>query len=177
GYLAVLVNALPEAPILLVTTQRPGYRAPWSDRSYVAELKLQRLGRADARRVFDAALERAPQGLLLADATADAILARADGNPFFIEELAQAIGSAPTSATVPVPESIESVLLARIDLLPEEPKSLLQAASVLGRDVPLPLLEAVAPNILPLKEHLRDPHRLEHPHNRPTAPQHRYPSN
>src|SRR5262245_4750996 len=110
GYLAVLVNALPEAPILLVTTHRPGYRAPWNDRSYAAELKLQRLGRAQARRVLDAALERAPQARPLADAAADAILARADGNPFFIEELAQALGSSPTSATVPVPESVESVL-------------------------------------------------------------------
>ena len=165
GYLAVLVNALPEAPILLITTHRPGYRAPWNDRSYAAELKLQRLGRAQARRVLDAALERAPQARPLADAAADAILARAEGNPFFIEELAQAIGSSPTSATVPVPESIESVLLARIDLLPEEPKSLLQAASVLGRDVPLSLLEAVTPHTS-LQEHLRDLQRLEYLHER-----------
>jgi tetratricopeptide (TPR) repeat protein len=170
GYLAVLVNALPEAPILLVTTQRPGYRAPWTDRSYVTELKLQPLGRRDARSVLDAALHREPHTLPLPDATAEAILARADGNPFFIEELAQAIGSAATSVTVPVPESIESVLLARIDLLPEEPKSLLQAASVLGRDVPLPLLEALTPNIS-LKELLRDLQRLEYLHERSVGAQ------
>src|SRR5262245_52424348 len=139
GYLAVLVNALPEARILLVTTQRPGYRAPWSDRSYVSELKLQSLGRADSRRVLDAALDREPQAQPIAAAMADAILARADGNPFFIEELARAVGSTPASSTALVPESVEAVLLARIDLLPEEPKRLLQAASLLGRDVPVPL--------------------------------------
>src|SRR5262249_7584102 len=165
GSLAVLVNALPEAPILLVTTHRPGYRVPWNDRSYAAELKLQRLGRAKARRVLDAALERAPQARPLADAAADAILARADGNPFFIEELAQAIGSSPPSATAPAPESLQSVLPRPICLLPQEPKSLLQAASVLGRDVPLPLLEAVTPHTS-LQEHLRDLQRLEYIHER-----------
>jgi len=166
GFLAVLVNALPEAPILLVTTQRPGYRTPWSDRSYVSELKLQPLGRADARRVLDAALDREQQARPIATAMADAILARADGNPFFIEELARAVGSTPASSTAFVPESVEAVLLARIDRLPEEPKRLLQAASVLGRDVPVPLLEVIAPPSPALKDHLRVLQRLEYLHER-----------
>jgi DNA-binding NtrC family response regulator/tetratricopeptide (TPR) repeat protein len=166
GYLAVLVNALPEAPILLVTTQRPGYRAPWSDRSYVTELKLQPLRRAEARRVLEAALDREPHALPLADARAEAILTRADGNPFFIEELARAVGSTSAPPSAPVPESVEAVLIARIDLLPEEPKSLLQAASVLGRDVPVSLLEAIVPPVPAFKEHLRELHRLEYLHER-----------
>src|SRR5215470_6901279 len=166
GYLAVLVNALPEARILLVTTQRPGYRAPWSDCSYATELKLQPLGRADAGCVLDAALDREPQARPIAAATADAILARADGNPFFIEELARVVGSTSVSPTAPVPESVEAVLLTRIDFLPEEPKSVLQAASVLGRDVPIPLLEAIVPRAPAFKEHLRELHRLEFLHER-----------
>src|SRR5262249_55724215 len=173
GYLAVLVKALPEAPILLVTTQRRGSRAPWNDRSYAAELKLQRLGGAQARRVLDAALERAPQARPLADAAADAILARADGNPFFIEELAQSIGSSPPSATGPVPASIESVLLPPIAPPPRGPQSLLQAAPVLGRGVPPPLLEAVTPNTS-LQEHLRDLQRLEYLHERSDGAQQLY---
>src|SRR5262249_10358268 len=170
GYLAVLVNALPEAPILLVTTQRPGYRAPWSDRSYVSELKLQPLGRADARRVLDAALDREPQPVPLAAPTVEAILARADGNPFFIEELARVVGSTSASRSAAVPESVEAVLLARIDLLPEEPKGLLQAASVLGRDVSVPLLEAIVP-LATLREDLRELQRLEYLHERSAGSQ------
>src|SRR5262250_3328707 len=166
GYLAVLVNALPEARILLVSTQRPGCRAPWTDRSYATELKLQPLGRADAGCVLAAALDREPQARPIAAATADAILARADGNPFFIEELARAVGSTSASPTEPVPESVEAVLLTRIDFLPEEPKSVLQAASVLGRDVPIPLLEAIVPRAPAFKEHLRELHRLEFLHER-----------
>jgi len=171
GYLAVLVNALPEAPILLVTTQRPGYRAPWSDRSYVSELKLQPLGRADARRVLDAALDREPHAVPLAAPTVDTILARADGNPFFIEELARAVGSTSASRSAAVPESVEAVLLARIDLLPEESKGLLQAASVLGRDVPVFLLEAIVPSGPALRQHLRELQRLEYLHERSAGSQ------
>src|SRR5262245_48008868 len=171
GYLAVLVNALPEARILLVTTQRPGYRAPWSDRSYVSELKLQSLGRADARRVLDAALDREPQPVPLAAPTVEAILARADGNPFFIEELARVVGSTSASRSAAVPESVEAVLLARIDLLPEEPKGLLQAASVLGRDVSVPLLEAIVPPAPTIRERLRDLQRLEYLHERSAGSQ------
>jgi len=166
GYLAVLVNVLLEARILLITTQRPGYRAPWTDRSYATELKLQPLGRADARCVLDAALDREPQARPIAAATADAILARADGNPFFIEELACAVGSTSVSPTEPVPESVEAVLLTRIHLLPEEPKTVLQAASVLGRDVPIPLLEAIVHRAPAFKEHLGELHRLEFLHER-----------
>src|SRR5262249_4699538 len=105
GYLAVLVNALPEAPILLVTTQRPGYRAPWSDRSYVSDLRLRPLAGAAPRRVLDAALDREPQPVPLAAPTVEAILARADGNPFFIEELARVVGSTSASRSAAVPES------------------------------------------------------------------------
>ena len=91
-YMVGLVDALVEAPIFLVTTYRTGYRPPWRDRSYVTDLRLQPLARADARHVLDGALDRDSSRMRLAGATAEAILDRADGNPFFIEELARALG-------------------------------------------------------------------------------------
>ena len=159
-YVEALVEALVEAPVLLVTTHRTGYRAPWTERSYVTELRLQPLARADARRVLDAALgeERVPPGV------AEAILDRADGNPFFVEELARALGSV-ASTTAAVPPSIEAVLLARIDRLAAAPRSVLQAASVLGRDVPVPLLEEIVPEAA-AAPHLRELQRLEYLHDR-----------
>jgi DNA-binding NtrC family response regulator/tetratricopeptide (TPR) repeat protein len=163
GYLSVLVDALVDAPILLVATYRTGYRPSWSDRSYVTELRLQPLARDDARRVLDAAVG---ERRTLPTATTEAILDRADGNPLFIEELARAVGADTGAATTPVPESVEGVLLARIDRLSDDCKGVLQAASVLGRDVPVPLLEAITLDGATSKEHLRELQRLEYLHDR-----------
>ncbi|HEV8144614.1 MAG TPA: sigma 54-interacting transcriptional regulator [Methylomirabilota bacterium] len=159
GYVSVLVEALVDAPILLVTTYRSGTRPGWSERSHVSELRLQPLARSDAQRVLDGVVER---NRPLPTATSEAILDRAEGNPFFIEELARAVGP----GAAPVPESVEAVLLARIDRLPADTKSVLQAASVLGRDVSVRLLEALIPERASSKEHLRELQRLECLHDR-----------
>ncbi len=173
GYLAALVDAIVEAPILLLTTYRGGHRPPWSERSYVSEVRLQPLARADARLVLDVALGRERRPAPLPTAIAEAILDRADGNPFFIEEIARAMGPA-AEAVAPVPESIEAVLLARIDRLPDDAKGVLQAASVLGRDVPVRLLEAITPEIATPTERLRELQQLEYLHDRSDGAQQLY---
>jgi ABC-type transport system substrate-binding protein/class 3 adenylate cyclase len=84
------------------------------------------------------------------------ILAAAEGNPFFLEELVRSLADA--GALVPenggwkfdhevpveVPPTVERVILARIDRLPRQSHDLLVAASVLGRQFSLPLLEGVS---------------------------------
>ena len=69
---------------------------------------------------------------------------KAEGNPFFLEELTRAVtvpgGFAPTVA---VPDTVQGVLMARIDRLADEPKRALQTAAVLGREFSLRLLEAI----------------------------------
>ena len=131
----------------------------------MSELRLQPLARADARLVLDAALGRERRTAALPTATAEAILDRADGNPFFIQELARAMGPAAEAVTA-VPESVEAVLLARIDRLPDEAKGVLQAASVLGRDVPVGLLEAITAEVTTPRERLRELQQLEYLHDR-----------
>jgi DNA-binding NtrC family response regulator/tetratricopeptide (TPR) repeat protein len=163
AYMTALVDSLAGAPIFLLTTHRTGYRLPWSDRSYVMELRLQPLARADAQCVLEAALDRQTPVTPLPSATGEAILDRADGNPFFIEELARAV---PTSAAAMVPESIEAVLLARIDRLSEDSRRVIQAASVLGRDVSVPLLEAIIPDVVTSTERLRELQQLEYLYDR-----------
>jgi predicted ATPase len=61
------------------------------------------------------------------------IVEKAEGNPFFLEELTRAVVERADFATaVAVPDTIQGVLMARIDRLPEESKRLLQTAAVLG---------------------------------------------
>jgi hypothetical protein len=89
------------------------------------------------------------------------VVRRAEGNPFFAEELLARLadqGALGAAAGLPVPESVQAVLAARIDLLPPTEKAALQVASVIGRMFwrgPVQaLLEGVMPNF-PLLE-LRD---------------------
>jgi hypothetical protein len=63
----------------------------------------------------------------------DVLLERAEGNPFFLEELLACIGEGDELETAPIPDSIHAVLAARIDQLPSLEKQALQAASVIGR--------------------------------------------
>jgi predicted ATPase len=138
--LTALVERLAGAAILLLVSYRPGYRLPWLDKSYVTQVALAPLTSADSRQVAQANLGPTP----IAEPLVPAIVAKGEGNPFFLEELARAVmhhgAQWPTSE---VPETVQAVLAARIDQLPLPSKRLLQVAAVIGKDVPLPLLQAV----------------------------------
>jgi len=54
------------------------------------------------------------------------------------------VAHGPHDATLPLPDTIQAVLAARIDRLPPEEKRLLQTAAVVGTDVPVSLLQAIA---------------------------------
>jgi hypothetical protein len=71
------------------------------------------------------------------------ILARAEGNPFFLEELARAVGEQPGPSRLHVPDTVHDVLATRIARLAEADRGILRRAAVIGRDVPLALLEDV----------------------------------
>jgi len=139
--LASLVDGLAGAAILMLTTCRSGYRAPWLDKSYAAQIALQPLGLDDSRQVVG----RVMRDTALPPALEQQLLARAEGNPFFLEELAYTVreqgeGHSPLA----VPDTIQAVLAARVDRLPRPEKDLLQAASVLAKDIAVPLLQAIA---------------------------------
>ena len=80
-----------------------------------------------------------------AEAVVQRIVTRAEGNPLFLEELAHAVQEQDgLAADTPVPETIQAVLAARMDHLSAEAKHLLQTAAVIGTEVPVPLLAAIA---------------------------------
>jgi tetratricopeptide (TPR) repeat protein len=149
AWLTSLVECLPVAAILCLATYRPGYRPPWLDKSYATQLTLSPLSLQDSVQVVRAILptETTP------DPLAQTILSKAQGNPFFLEEIAQTLleqgmlrrdGGMALPPTIQLPPTVQGVLAARIDRLPPEEKQLLQTAAVIGTEVPLPLLQAVA---------------------------------
>jgi tetratricopeptide (TPR) repeat protein len=86
------------------------------------------------------------------DPLVQTVLSKAQGNPFFLEEIAQTlveqgmlrrdVGIA-LPHTIHLPPTVQAVLAARLDRLPPEEKRLLQTAAVIGTAVPLPLLQAI----------------------------------
>ena len=139
-YLASLVESLAGASIMLLTTYRPGYRPPWLDKSYATQLSLRSLAPPDALTV----VRSTSQQRSLPAHLEQMIVEKAEGNPFFLEELTRAIvEQADFETAVTVPDTIQGVLMARIDRLPEESKRLLQTAAVLGREFSPRLLKAI----------------------------------
>jgi tetratricopeptide (TPR) repeat protein len=138
--LTALVERMAGAALLILVTYRPGYRPAWIDKSYATQVSLQPLSPQDSLRVVQAVLPAAGQAAPLLPQ----LLAKAEGNPFFLEELARTVaeqGAAVSSSTVP--DTVQAVLTARMDRLPATAKHLLLAAAVIGKDVALPLLQAV----------------------------------
>jgi two-component system, NtrC family, response regulator AtoC len=139
--LARLAPAVSALPILLIATHRTGYRPPWPPLTDGIELTLEPLSMEASRDVLRAAAEadRIP------DAVVPAIVSRAEGNPFFLEELARAVGEDPSLvASGRVPATIQEVLLTRFARLDSEEQRILQVAAVVGRDAPLVVLRQVA---------------------------------
>ncbi len=139
GYLA---ESLPGAGILILATHRPEYRPPWIDKSYAGQIALQPLTPGDSLQIVHSVLRDDD----LAEPVTKEIVAKADGNPLFLEQLALHAGEAKSRrAELSVPATIHDVVMARIDRLPDEAKRLLQAAAVIGREFSLRLLRAIWP--------------------------------
>jgi class 3 adenylate cyclase len=153
AFLHSLVESLPTTQILLLVNYRPEYQHGWGSKTYYTQLRLDPLPPASADELL--------QALLGDDAgltpLMQLLIARTEGNPFFLEESVRTLVEtgvlvgepgayrlAQALPTVQVPATVQAVLATRIDRLPPEDKRLLQTAAVIGTEVPLPLLQAIA---------------------------------
>jgi predicted ATPase/class 3 adenylate cyclase len=148
-----LVDSLPTARLLLLVNYRPEYQHGWGSKTFYTQLRLDPLPPVSADEVLQALLGDDP-GLA---PLKQLLIARTEGNPFFLEESVRtlvetgvAVGEpgayrlAQALPAIQVPATVQAVLAARIDRLPSEEKRLLQTAAVIGAEVPLPLLQAIA---------------------------------
>lgn len=128
-------------PLLLLATARPDFARSWDHHVDAETILLEPLAAAEATSLVDALLAAELPG-----AVRDVIVRRAEGNPFFVEELIESLIDAGVlerenggwhAAELPsnfeIPDSVQAVLAARIDLLGEADKAALQAAAVIGR--------------------------------------------
>lgn len=160
GDLMALAN---ELPLLMLVACRPdqdaaGWRLVTAARELfgdvLAEIRLQPLSAEDSRTLIGNLLDFGS----LPTHIRDFILLRAEGNPLFVEEVIRMLidrgAVAPSGAgwaatkeieAVEIPDTIQGLLLARIDRLAEEPKRLIRVASVIGRRFSLPSSSASSP--------------------------------
>ena len=147
-----IVTSVATARVLLLLSYRPEYQHGWANKSYYMQIRIDPFAGHTAEQFLDAVLGgRAELGPLRA-----LLIERTEGNPFFLEESVRnlvetgvltgergAYRLARALETPRVPASVQAVLAARIDRLPPEDKRVLQAASVMGKDIPLPLLKEI----------------------------------
>ncbi|HVQ77537.1 MAG TPA: tetratricopeptide repeat protein [Candidatus Binatia bacterium] len=132
---------------------RPEYSHGWGSKTYYRQLQIDPLPPESADQLLDALL--GPDAAL--GPLKRLLVERTEANPFFLEESVRALVETGALAgergahrlTRPVsqltiPATVQAILAARIDRLAPEAKRLLQAAAVIGQDVPLPLLLAIA---------------------------------
>ncbi len=158
AWLQLLSERVPTAPILLLLNYRPEYQHAWGSKTYYTQLRLDALGQEEAHELLTALLGDDPS----LQALKQLILARTEGNPFFMEELVQALleqGVVRRESTVEgqvtrvsltrpltaiqLPPTVQGILAARMDRLPADDKALLQILSVIGKEFPLSLLTQV----------------------------------
>ena len=148
-----LVESLPAARVLLLVNYRPEYQHAWGSKTYYRQLRIDPLQVASAHELLDALL--GDDGSVQPLKTV--LVQRTEGTPFFLEESVRTLVETrvlvgevggyrlqrPLS-TIQVPATVQALLAARIDRLTGEEKAVLQAASVIGTDVPFGLLLAIA---------------------------------
>jgi class 3 adenylate cyclase/tetratricopeptide (TPR) repeat protein len=153
GFLDSLVESMPTASMLLLVNYRPEYQHAWGNKSYYTQLRIDPLPPSSCEDLLD--------GLLGKDESLrplkQSLIKQTQGNPFFLEESIRTLAEtnalvgkkgayrmAKPLAGIQIPATVQAILAARIDrLLPLE-KHLLQAAAVIGVNVPMPLLQAIA---------------------------------
>src|SRR5262245_11686454 len=159
-----LARQAPQAPLLLLLGYRldPPIPEPWRELDHCARIPIQELSAESSTALVGALLRGEPPPELAA------LLEKAQGNPFFIEEVVRGLvesgalvrgGASWRMARVldetAVPDSIEGVITARLDRLEDRSREVVQVAAVVGRRFPYPVLSGVVARRDGLQDQLR----------------------
>ncbi len=150
--LDLLADSIGTARILMMVNYRPEYGHQWGGKTYYTQLRLDPLGRESAAEMLSGLVGDDPQLRELKEL----IIAKTDGNPFFVEEMVQALFDqgvlvdnggvtlAKPLGAILIPPTVQGILAARIDQLPPAGKELLQTLAIVGKEFPLALARRVA---------------------------------
>jgi predicted ATPase/class 3 adenylate cyclase len=149
-----LVTWVREAPLLVITLARPellDIRPGWGGgRVRATAIELEPLGESESEELIDAL------GGTLDPSERQAVLAKTEGNPLFVEETVRMLAEDGSDGIGRIPDTLQALIAARIDRLAPEAKALLQRAAVIGRVFWEGALERLSPELESLEEALDD---------------------
>jgi class 3 adenylate cyclase/tetratricopeptide (TPR) repeat protein len=167
-YLKRLLDAISGARIFLIFTYRPEFVFQWGGKSYHSQVTLNRLSNRESLKMVSHLLGAEE----LDKALEELILQKTEGIPLFIEEFVQSLKDlkaieshngicrlSQDRQAISIPATIQDVIMARVDALPEAAKEVLQIGAVIGREFDHKLLKKVT--ALPEQKLLSDLSRLK----------------
>ena len=151
-FLALMAESVDSSRILLCVTHRTGFALPFAEGVFQTRLTMSRLSQAETTAIAGPLL-----GVPVVSPELQQLLdAKSDGNPFFLEEMVRSlyesgalerrgdtIGLAHPTETIDVPDTIQDVILARLERLDSRARDMLHVASVIGREFSRRVLERV----------------------------------
>jgi len=146
------LDSISGARIFLIFTYRPDFVHTWGGRSYHSQVNLNRLSNRESLAVANHLLGSNDIDIDLEEL----ILEKTEGVPFFIEELVKSLKElriiekknnsyqlVKHAQEVAIPTTIQDVIMARVDSLPEGAKEVLQTGSVIEREFGYGLIKRV----------------------------------
>ncbi|MDH3598068.1 MAG: AAA family ATPase [Candidatus Tectomicrobia bacterium] len=150
-FLSLLIDQIPTAAMYLVLTCRPSFQAPWSSRSYLTQVTLNRLSQRDVEEMIDHVID----GKRLPDDVLRQLVEKTDGVPLFVEEMTKTLLESDrlrlvdthyeltgSGATFSIPATLQDSLMDRLDRLVTA-KAIAQLGATMGRQFSYELLQAV----------------------------------
>jgi class 3 adenylate cyclase/tetratricopeptide (TPR) repeat protein len=146
--LDLLADSIGTTPILMMVNYRPEYEHHWGNKTYYIQLRLDPLGTQNAAEMLSELLGDTDE----LQSVKDLVIARTEGNPFFMEEMVRALFDqrllerngkvrvAKPLSSIQIPPTVQGILAARIDQLAPAEKELLQTLAVIGKEFPLGLV-------------------------------------
>ena len=164
-----MLDAISGAQLLLIFTYRPEFVHTWGGKSYHNQVNLNRLSNRETLAMASYILGTEIMG----EDLEELILNKTEGIPFFVEEFMKSLKDlgmiewrdsgyylAKDIQEVAIPSTIQEVIMARVDSLPEGAKSVLQTGSAIGREFSCELIKRVTgiptPEMTPHLSVLRD---------------------
>ncbi|MFC1857242.1 adenylate/guanylate cyclase domain-containing protein [Thermodesulfobacteriota bacterium] len=151
-YLKVLLDSIAGARIFLIFTYRPEFVHTWGAKSYHSQVNLNRLSNRESLMMVNHLFDKSE----IQDDLEDVILEKTEGVPFFIEEFIRSLKDlkiierkdnqylfAKHFLEMTIPSTIQDVIMARVDTLPEGAKELIQTGSVIEREFEYGLIKQV----------------------------------
>ena len=147
-----LLESIPRVRVLLILTYRPEFVPTWGSKSYHNQLTLHRLSNRESLEMVKRLLDTQEMDRALEEI----ILKEAEGVPFFIEEFIRSLKDlkiierkeniyrlSKDIQKMTIPSTIQDVIMARVDSLPEGVKEVLQMGSVIEREFNYELIHRV----------------------------------